>query len=41
MNSMITVVNNTVLHIWKLVTEQLLKVLITVNIFVTIYSDGC
>lgn len=42
MNSMVTLGNDTVLHIWKLSREYILKVLIPqINFFVTKCGDRC
>ena len=42
MYSMVTIVNNTVVHILKLLREEILKVLITrQTCSVTMYGDGC
>lgn len=38
MHSMVTVVNNAALHIWKVLKEQILK--LRKKDFVTMYSDG-
>lgn len=41
MYTMVIIVNKTVLCIWKLLSEWILKVLITRKKIVTICGDGC
>lgn len=41
MHSMVTTVNNAVLHIWKLLKESILRALITRRKSYTVYGDGC
>ena len=43
MYNVVTMVNNILLYIWKLLREEILKVLIIRKtfVFVTMFGDGC